>query len=117
EGGWDLEQSIELSRRLREGGVDLIDCSRGALVPTANIPTSPGYQVPFAEAIRREAEIASGAVGLITTGRQAEAIVANGQAGAVLIGREMLRDPYFPLRAARDLGVEMRWPNQYLRAK
>ncbi len=117
EGGWDLEQSIELSRRLREVGVDLIDCSSGALVPTANIPTSPGYQVPFAEAIRREAKIATGAVGLITTGRQAEAIVANGQADAVLIGREMLRDPYFPLRAARDLGVEMRWPNQYLRAK
>lgn len=117
EGGWDLDQSIELSRRLGEVGVDLIDCSSGALVPTANIPTTPGYQVPFAEAIRREAKLPTGAVGLITTGQQAEAILANGQADAVLIGREMLRDPYFPLRAARELGVEVRWPKQYLRAK
>ena len=117
EGGWDLEQSIELSRRLRDLGIDLIDCSSGGLVATASIPTTPGFQVPFAEAIRREAKIATGAVGLITKGQQAEAILANGQADAILIGREFLRDPYFPLRAARDLGVDVAWPKQYLRAK
>lgn len=117
EGGWDLPQSIELSRRMREVGVDLIDCSSGALVPHAIVPTTPGYQVPFAEAIRREAFIATGAVGLITTAEQAEEVLQKGQADAVLLGREMLRDPYFALNAARALGVEVAWPNQYLRAK
>lgn len=116
EGGWDLPQSIELSKRMRELGVDLIDCSSGALVPNAIIPNTPGYQVPFAEAIRREARILTGAVGLITEAEQANEIIDKGQADAVLIGREMLRDPYFPLRAARALGVKIDGPNQYARA-
>lgn len=116
EGGWDLPQSIELSRRLRDLGVDLIDCSSGALVPNANIPEAPGYQVPFAEAIRKEAKIATGAVGLITTAEEAEEIVREGRADAVLLGRELLRDPYFPLRAAKALGASAPWPKQYLRA-
>lgn len=117
EGGWDLPQSVELSKRLRALGVDLIDCSSGALVPNANAPNTPGFQVPFAEAIRREAGIATGAVGLITEAAQANEIVENGQADAVLLAREMLRDPYFPLHAAKALGVEVAWPNQYARAK
>lgn len=117
EGGWDLKQSIELSRRLRDLGVDFIDCSSGALIPNAIMPNTPGFQVPFAEAIRKEANIATGAVGLITEAHQANEIISSGQADAVLLAREMLRDPYFPLHAARALGVDVTWPNQYLRAK
>ena len=117
EGGWDLEQSIELSIRLRELGVDLVDCSSGGLVPYAKIEAGPGYQVPFAREIRRSAGIATGAVGLITTARQAEEIVTGGDADAVLLGREMLRDPYFPLHAASELGADVAWPPQYARAK
>jgi 2,4-dienoyl-CoA reductase-like NADH-dependent reductase (Old Yellow Enzyme family) len=117
EGGWDLAQSIELSRRLKDAGIDLVDCSSGALVPEAKMPAGPGFQVPFAAAIRREAGIATGAVGYITEPCQAEQIVATGEADAVLLAREMLRDPYWPLRAARHLGVSGSWPNQYLRAK
>jgi 2,4-dienoyl-CoA reductase-like NADH-dependent reductase (Old Yellow Enzyme family) len=116
EGGWDLPQSIELSRRLKAIGVDLIDCSSGALVPRAKMQIGPGYQVPFAEAIRREAGIATGAVGMITDPRQAEQIVAEGKADAVLLARAMLRDPYWPLHAAKALGVKARWPVQYERA-
>jgi len=117
EGGWDLPQSIEFCRRLKEIGIDLIDCSSGALVPHARIPTGPGFQVPFAAAIRKEAGIPTGAVGFITQPAQAEQIIATGQADVVLLGRELLRQPYWPLHAARDLGVDIAWPDQYLRAK
>jgi 2,4-dienoyl-CoA reductase-like NADH-dependent reductase (Old Yellow Enzyme family) len=117
EGGWDLEQSVELARRVATRGVDLIDCSSGGAVPWARVPLAPGYQVPFAAAVRREAGIATAAVGLITDPRQAEAIVAEGSADVVLLARQMLREPYWPLRAARELGAEIAWPPQYLRAK
>ena len=116
EGGWDLPQSVQLARELKQLGVDLIDTSSGGNVATAKIPLGPGYQVPFAEAIRREAGIATGAVGLISEPAQADEIVRSGQADIVLLARELLRDPYWPLRAARELGVEMAWPAQYLRA-
>lgn len=115
-GGWDLAQSIELGRRLRSRGVDLIDCSSAGAVAHQQIAIAPGYQVPFAEAVRREAGIATGAVGLITTAPQAEAIVGGGQADCVLLARELLRDPYWPLRAAAELGQPVTWPAQYLRA-
>jgi 2,4-dienoyl-CoA reductase-like NADH-dependent reductase (Old Yellow Enzyme family) len=117
EGGWDLKQSIEFSRRLKEIGVDLIDCSSGALVPHATIPAGAGYQVPFAAAIRQDVGIATGAVGFITDPAQAEQIVATGQADAVSMAREMLRQPYWPLHAAQALHAEIPWPKQYLRAK
>ena len=115
-GGWDIEQSIELARRLAPLGVDVIDCSSGGNVAAAKIPIGPGYQTPFAERIRREAGILTATVGMITTPIQAEHIVHTGQADAVLLARELLRDPYFPLRAARELGQEIAWPAQYLRA-
>jgi 2,4-dienoyl-CoA reductase-like NADH-dependent reductase (Old Yellow Enzyme family) len=117
EGGWDLPQSVALARRLRALGVDLVDCSSGGLVAHAKVPVGPGYQVPFAEAIRREADVATGAVGLITEPSHAESIVASGQADAVLLARAVLRDPYWPLHAAKALGVDVPWPDQYLRAK
>jgi 2,4-dienoyl-CoA reductase-like NADH-dependent reductase (Old Yellow Enzyme family) len=116
DGGWDIEQSIELARCLRDRGVDLVDCSSGGAVSDAAIPLAPGYQVPFAERIRREAGIPTGAVGLITEPAQAAEIVARGRADVVLLARELLRDPYWPLRAARELGVSVPWPVQYLRA-
>jgi 2,4-dienoyl-CoA reductase-like NADH-dependent reductase (Old Yellow Enzyme family) len=116
EGGWDVEHSVELARRLAPLGVDLVDCSSGGLVPGARIPSGPGYQVGFAERIRREADILTGAVGLITTAEQANAIVADRQADVVLLARQLLRDPYWPLRAAKTLGVSPPWPPQYLRA-
>ena len=115
-GGWDIEQSVELARQLKPLGVDFIDCSSGGNAAHATIPIGPGYQAPFAERIRREANILTGAVGLITEASQAEQIVSSGQADAVLLARELLRDPYFPLRAARELGQEVAWPAQYLRA-
>lgn len=117
DGGWDLEQSIELCRRLRDLGVDLIDVSSGGLTPDANIPAGPGFQTPFAETIRREVSMPTSAVGLITEPVQAEHILRTGQADAIALGREMLRDPYWPLRAARELGAEMGWPVQYERAR
>jgi 2,4-dienoyl-CoA reductase-like NADH-dependent reductase (Old Yellow Enzyme family) len=117
EGGWDLAQSIALAKALKEAGVDLIDCSSGGNVPHAKIPLRPGYQTPFAEAIRREAGIATGAVGLITQPDQAEQIIASGHADAVLLARELLRDPYWPQRAAQALGAQAPWPNQYGRAR
>jgi 2,4-dienoyl-CoA reductase-like NADH-dependent reductase (Old Yellow Enzyme family) len=116
EGGWDLPQSVELARRLGPLGVDLVDCSSGGTVPGARIPAAPGYQVPFAEAIRRETGMRTGAVGLITEPAQADAVVASGQADLVLLARELLRDPYWPLHAARALGTKGPWPAQYLRA-
>ncbi|HEU4990305.1 MAG TPA: NADH:flavin oxidoreductase/NADH oxidase [Gemmatimonadaceae bacterium] len=117
DGGWDIEQSVVLAERLRALGVDLIDCSTGGNVPHAKIPVGPGYQVPFAERVRRDVKIATAAVGLITEAHQAEEIVASGNADAVIMARELLRDPYWPLHAARVLGAEVRWPEQYLRAK
>jgi len=117
EGGWDLDQSVELSKRLKALGVDLIDCSSGALMPRVKMPIGPSYQVPFAERIRREAQIATGAVGMITEPHQAEAIIAEGKADVVLLARQMLEDPYLALHAAQALGAEIDWPEQYLRAK
>ena len=98
-------------------GVDLIDCSSGGMVPDAKIPNTPLYQTPFAERIRREAGIATGAVGLITTTEQADDIIREGKADLVLMAREFLRDPYFPLHAAKELQQDVAWPRQYLRAK
>lgn len=117
-GGWALEDSVALSRALKAGGVDFIDCSSGALIPGVSIPSEPGYQVPFAERIRREAGIATIAVGLITEPEQADAIVASGKADLVFLARALLRDPYWPLHAAKRLGVadRVRPPIQYGRA-
>ena len=114
--GWDIEQSIELARVVAGLGVDLVDVSSGGLVPDVKIPTGPGYQVPFAARIRREASIATGAVGLVTEPEQAERILAAGEADVVLLARELLRDPYFPLHAARRLGASIEPPDQYRRA-
>jgi 2,4-dienoyl-CoA reductase-like NADH-dependent reductase (Old Yellow Enzyme family) len=116
EGGWDIQQSIELAHQLKELGADLIDCSSGGNVMQAQIPIGPGYQTPFAEQIRRETNILTGAVGMITSSEQAAHIIVTGQADAVIIAREFLRDPYWPLRAARELGEPISWPVQYLRA-
>ena len=115
-GGWDIDECVELAWRLRAVGVDLIDCSSGGAVPHQKIALGPGYQVPFAARIRKEAGVATGAVGMITTPQQAEEIVSSGQADMVLLAREFLRDPYFPLHAAKALGGEMKPPSQYLRA-
>jgi len=115
DGGWDIQQSIELARQVRELGVDLIDCSSGGNVPQAKIPVGPGYQTTFAEQIRRESRVMTGALGMITSPVQAEHIIATGQADAVIMAREFLRDPYWPLRAARELGQAMSWPVQYFR--
>ena len=116
EGGWDIDESVELSRRLGRLGVDLIDSSSGGLAPQQKIPLGPGYQVPFAARIRREAEIRTAAVGLITTPQQADEIVRAEEADLVLLAREFLRDPYFPLHAAKALGDAVRPPIQYGRA-
>jgi 2,4-dienoyl-CoA reductase-like NADH-dependent reductase (Old Yellow Enzyme family) len=116
EGGWDIEQSIELSRSVRGLGVDLVDVSSGGLAPGVRIPVGPGDQVGFAARIRKEAGIATGAVGLIVEPRQAQDIIANGEADVVLLAREELRDPYWPRRAAKALGVEIEAPLQYQRA-
>ena len=117
DGGWDLAQSIVFSRCLKELGVDLVDCSSGGNVANAKIPVGPGYQVAFAEAIRREADIATAAVGMITEPRQAEEILTAGRADAIVMARAFLRDPYWPQRAARELGADAEWPIQYGRAK
>lgn len=116
EGGWDIEQSVELSRMMKAATVDLVDVTTGGNVAGAKIPVGPGYQVPFAEQIRREAGIATGAVGLLTTATQGEEVVSVGAADVVLLARELLRDPYWPLHAAQQLGVAAPWPAQYLRA-
>ncbi|EFK06954.1 putative NADPH dehydrogenase [delta proteobacterium NaphS2] len=117
EGAWDLDQSITFCRMLKEEGVDLIDCSSGGMVPDAVIPAGPGFQVPFAASIRKEVGIPTGAVGVITSAVQAEQITATGQADVVLLAREMLRDPYWPLHAAKSLRVDVPWPEQYERGK
>ncbi len=117
-GGWDIGQSVALAKLLKAGGVDLIDCSSGGVVPDAKIPVAPGYQVPFAEQIRRDAGIATAAVGFITGPKQADDIVRNGRADLVLLARQMLVDPYWPAHAARTLGHKDKLPppSQYLRA-
>lgn len=117
EGGWDLPQSQQLCRWLKEAGVDLIDCSTAGLVPDAIIPAAPGFQTPFATAIRQEVDIPVGTVGLITSAEQAEQIVATNQADAIFLARVLLRDPYWPLHAAHKLGVDVAWPPQYIRGK
>ncbi len=114
--GWDLDQTVELCARLKSAGVDLIDVSSGGNLPHQRVRPFPGYQVPFARAIRERAGIATGAVGLVTAPAHAEAIVAGGDADVVFMGREELRDPYFPLHAAAELHAEVEWPLQYQRA-
>jgi 2,4-dienoyl-CoA reductase-like NADH-dependent reductase (Old Yellow Enzyme family) len=117
QGGWDVEQSVELAKRLGPEGVDLIDCSSGGLVPGVKISAGPGYQAQFAERIRREARIKTGAVGMIRAPDQADHLLRSGQADLVILARQMLRDPYWPLTAARALGVQVPWPVQYDRAR
>ncbi|HWK04287.1 MAG TPA: NADH:flavin oxidoreductase/NADH oxidase [Puia sp.] len=118
EGGWNETESQQLAGLLKGRGVDLIDCSSGGLIPSAKIPVGPGYQVPFSEGIRTAAGMLTGAVGMITDAAQAEAILSSGKADLVIMAREMLRDPYFPLHAANELDYkEMYWPIQYVRAK
>jgi len=116
EGGWDVDESVKLARLLKEHGVDLVDVSTGGQVPSAKIPVGPGFQVEFAARIRREAGIATAAVGLITDPAQANAVIDEGGADLVLLGRELLRDPYWPVHAAAALGETTSWPVQYLRA-
>jgi 2,4-dienoyl-CoA reductase-like NADH-dependent reductase (Old Yellow Enzyme family) len=113
EGGWDVEQSVVLTGKLKELGVDLIDVSSGALVPTARIPVSRGYQVPFARRIRQASGLLTGAVGLITDARQANEIVTGGDADVVFLARELLREPYWALKAEQELGAEPSWPTPY----
>jgi 2,4-dienoyl-CoA reductase-like NADH-dependent reductase (Old Yellow Enzyme family) len=117
EGGWTIEDSVALARMVKPLGVDLIDSSSGGIVPSAKIPLGPGYQTTFAERIRHEAGILTGAVGMITSPEQAQHIIATGQADLVLLARELLRDPYWPLRAAHVLKQPVDWPKQYERAK
>lgn len=118
EGGWDIKQSVQLVKWLKEEGVDLIDCSSGGNIAKAQIPLGPGYQIPFSQKIKIEADILTGGVGLITSPEQAEQIIITGQADIVLLAREMLRDPYWALHAAKKLNVDlMDFPKQYLRAK
>lgn len=116
QGGWDVSDSVQFAMLLKAAGVDLIDCSSGGVVSHAKIPVGPGYQVPFAAQIRREAGILTGAVGLITEPGQADSIVRGGQADMVLLARKMLRDPYWPLHAANELGAQAAVPVQYQRA-
>lgn len=115
--GWDLEQSVELCKRLKQLGIDLIDCSTGGLIPDAVIPVAPGFQVPMAAEIRKQVSIPTGTVGMITKPEQAEQILVTGQADAVFLARELLRDPHWPLRAAKALNADHAWPVQYERAK
>jgi 2,4-dienoyl-CoA reductase-like NADH-dependent reductase (Old Yellow Enzyme family) len=117
EGGWTADDSVALAKILKDKGVDLIDCSTGGNVANAKIPLKPGYQVEFAEKVKKESGILTGAVGLITTAYQANEIIQEGEADVVFLAREMLRDPHFPLRAAHELGHEIKWPVQYERAK
>jgi len=116
QGGWNEDETVELCRRLRKSGVDLIDVSSAGLIPYARIPAGPGFQTGFAARVRREAEIATAAVGMISSPTQADHIIRSGQADMVLLGREILRNPYWPLAAAQALGQKAAWPKQYLRA-
>ncbi|WP_037324575.1 NADH:flavin oxidoreductase/NADH oxidase [Salinimicrobium terrae] len=116
-GGWNEEESVKLAKLLKLEGVDLIDCSSGGLVPNVSIPVTKKYQVPFSEKIKSEAGVLSAAVGLITTPQEAEEVLEKEQADLILLGRELLRNPYFPLEAAAALEADIKWPNQYLRAK
>jgi 2,4-dienoyl-CoA reductase-like NADH-dependent reductase (Old Yellow Enzyme family) len=115
EDGWTLDDSVALARRLKDASVDLVDCSSGGNVPPSRIPVGPGYQTPFAERIRREVNVLTGAVGMITGPAQADHIIRTGQADVAIMAREFLRDPYWPLRAARELGYPIPWPVQYMR--
>ncbi len=115
EGGWALEDTLAFAERLKVLGVDLLDLSSGGVVPGVRVPAAPGFQVPFADAVRKRVGLATGAVGLITTPEQAETILQAGSADLVLLGRVLLRDPYFPLKAAKALGAEAGVPPQYLR--
>ena len=117
EGGWNPDEAVQLSDILKMNGVDLIDCSSGGMVPYAKIPVAPGFQVAFAEKIKKETGILTSAVGLITKPHQAEEILVKEQADLILFGRESLREPYFPLKAAPELGEDIAWPLQYKRAK
>lgn len=117
EDGWTIEDSVKLATVLQKMGVDLIDCSTGGNISSAKIPLNAGYQVPFSEELKKQTNILSAAVGLITTAAQAEEIISSGKADMVFLAREMLRDPYFPQKAAQELGVDLKWPVQYERAK
>lgn len=117
EGGWTVDDSVQLALRLKAMGVDLVDCSTGGNTPAAKIPAGPLYQVGFAEKVKKGAGIKTGAVGIITKAAEAENILQQGQADLVVIAREFLRDPYFPLHAAKELDVDVEWPDQYKRAK
>ena len=117
EGGWTIEDSVALARTMKPLGVDLVDCSSGGNVAHVRIPVGTGYQVPFSTAVRRGANVLTGTVGMITAPAQADQIIRNGDADIVLLARQSLRDPYWPLHAARALGIDVPWPNQYLRAK
>ncbi len=116
EGGWDIDQSVALSKVLKEHRVDLVDVSSGGMTPQQVMTVGPGYQTPFSERIRREAKVATGTVGMITDAAQAEHILRTGQADVVLLARELLRNPYWPVHAATELGDVATWPVQYLRA-
>lgn len=115
--GWDLEDSVELAKTVHPLGVDLLDCSSGGNIAGVRIPVGPGYQAAFAERVRRESGILTGAVGVITDPAQADTIIRSGQADVVFLARQFLREPYWPLLAARALGQDIQWPEQYERAK
>ena len=117
EGGWTIQDSVSLARMVKPLGVDLVDCSSGGAIQNARIPVGAGYQVPFAAQVRREGNVMAGAVGMITSPQQADQIIRNGDADMVLLAREFLRDPHWPLHAAQALGYKMDWPVQYDRAK
>jgi 2,4-dienoyl-CoA reductase-like NADH-dependent reductase (Old Yellow Enzyme family) len=117
EGGWRAEDTVALAHHLSSVGVDLVDCSSGGIAPGISIPSGPGYQVVFSQRIKDTTPMLTAAVGMIISPAQADQIIRAGQADMVLLAREMLRDPYWPLHAARALGQEVAWPNQYLRAK
>ena len=117
EKGWNIDDSVKLAKVLKEKGVDLVDCSSGGNVYKAKINIGPLYQVPFAEKVKKEAGIMTGAVGLITTAQECEEILQSGKADMIFLARQLLREPYFPLHAAKELGVDIKWPDQYLRAK
>lgn len=117
DGNWTEDDSIKLANILKEKTVDLIDCSTGGNIPHVKIPLVPMYQVPFAEQVKKQSGVLTGAVGLITTPQETNDIIESGKADVVLLARELLRDPYFPLRAAHELNKEISWPKQYERAK